>query len=100
MCPLLWKRRVCKPVCDAVCSDFWQCAMLCRQGSEIDLEDGGLQQGGIEVLPKDLCLVLRVTQMLRGLGSAAEMAGAAPTGNLAAAWRPYARRALSEPVST
>jgi len=69
-------------------------------GSEIDLEDGGLQQGGIEVLPKDLCLVLRVTQMLRGLGSAAEMAGAAPTGNLAAAWRPYARRALSEPVST
>ena len=56
--------------------------------------DSGLADGGIETLPKDLFLVMRVTQMLRGLGSAAEKAGAPPVGSLARAWSPMARRAL------
>lgn len=63
-------------------------------GFELDLDDGGLQKGGIELLPRDLCLVLRVTQMLRGLGSAAELRCAVPPASLAAVWRPYAQRVL------
>ena len=53
----------------------------------------GVPQGGVEVMPKDLFLVIRVTQMLRGLGAAAEMAGAGSAGSLAHVWGPYARRA-------
>ena len=51
-------------------------------------------QGGVEVLPKDLFLVLRVTQMLRGLGAAAERAGARSAGTLAECWHSSARAAL------
>jgi len=53
----------------------------------------GSSSGLVETLPKDLFLVLRTTQMLRGLGAAAERAGAPPAGSLSRAWRPYARRA-------
>lgn len=51
-------------------------------------------EGGVQKLPKDLFLVLRVTQMLRGMGAAAEKAGAKPVGSLAVAWRPLAEQAL------
>jgi hypothetical protein len=51
-------------------------------------------RSSVEGLPKDLFLVLRTTQMLRGLGAAAERAGAAPAGSLSRAWRPYARQAV------
>ncbi|KAL3892483.1 MAG: hypothetical protein SGPRY_015091, partial [Prymnesium sp.] len=55
--------------------------------------EGGLDEsGGVEKLPKDLFLVLRVTQMLRGLGAAAEREGARPVGSLAVAWRPLAQK--------
>ena len=38
----------------------------------------------------------RAAAVLRGLGAAAEKAGAAPVGSLAVAWRPLAKRALRE----
>ena len=56
-------------------------------------KESGAPQGGVEVLPKDLFLVIRVTQMLRGLSAAAEKAGAKSPGNLAEVWRPYAKQA-------
>ena len=58
--------------------------------------EGGGKSSSLDVLPKDLFLVLRVTQMLSGLGHAAEKAGAPDVGRLARAWRPHAHRARAE----
>ena len=62
---------------------------------------GSVPQGGVETLPRDLLLLIRVTQMLRGLGAAADAAcgdggGARATASLTLAqvWAPDARRAL------
>jgi predicted unusual protein kinase regulating ubiquinone biosynthesis (AarF/ABC1/UbiB family) len=62
---------------------------------EIDLEETDLNELGISEFPKDLFLVLRVTQILRGLSSSAENLGAPPKRSLAKTWRPYAKRALA-----
>ena len=58
-------------------------------------EDSNLDKGGIETLPKDLFLVLRVTQMLRGLAHATEKAGGPKCSSLASAWRSHAKLALA-----
>ena len=64
---------------------------------EIELHAGvEFDNGSIDALPKDLFLVLRVTQMLSGLGHAAEKAGSAKVGRLAHAWRRHAKRALAD----
>ena len=47
----------------------------------------------MEALPRDLFLLLRTTQMLRGLGAAAGRAGAGEAGTLSAAWAGAAARA-------
>lgn len=62
---------------------------------DINLEETDLNELGISEFPKDLFLVLRVTQILRGLGSSAEAFGAPPARSLAESWRPYAKRALA-----
>jgi hypothetical protein len=69
-------------------------AQNAKKAKELGLTGGEI--GGVEALPKDLFLVLRVTQMLRGLGASAERAGARPAGTLAEVWRPLARRALRQ----
>lgn len=67
-----------------------------QQAANVRAGAASAAQGSVEALPKDLFLVLRVTQMLRGLGAAAEVAGAPPAGSIAETWRPFALRALRE----
>ena len=77
--------------------DWWQARGMFDLSGEVELHNGvEFDNGSIDTLPKDLFLVLRVTQMLSGLGHAAEKAGAAKVGRLAHAWRPHARRVMSE----
>ena len=62
---------------------------------EIELHEGvEFDNGSIDLIPRDLFLVLRVTQMLSGLANAAEKAGSAKVGRLAHAWKPHAKRAM------
>ena len=64
---------------------------------EVELHDGiEFDNGSIDVLPKDLFLVLKVAQMLSGLGRAAEKSGAAGVGRLSLAWLPYAKQAIAD----
>jgi predicted unusual protein kinase regulating ubiquinone biosynthesis (AarF/ABC1/UbiB family) len=67
---------------------------------EIELHDGvEFDNGRLDAVPKDLFLVIRVAQMLSGLGHAAEKAGAPSVGRISSVWRPHAKRAARAPGS-
>lgn len=72
-----------------------------RKNAEQQVGGAPVPQGGVEVLPQDLLLIIRVTQMLRGLTAAADerFGGSSPGSGvptLASAWKRHAKRALRE----
>ena len=74
-----------------------------RKHAKQQAGDVPVPQGGVEVLPQDLLLVIRVTQMLRGLAAATDdRIGGSSSGSgvptLAKAWKRHAKRALRAAV--